>query len=193
MKRTLFYFFVACILSSSAHADIIDNGSFFLDTETNYTWVDLSVFKGKSYDYVDSLLINDPTYTGFEIATRSILDELWSSTYTKSFNYLFDTMGGTLGSDGTQFIGGIFDNGLNNDRIDLAWTYNYRIQWIVESEIYENPDLFKNGGIEPFGVWVVKTSTSSENNAVSVVPEPTTMLLYGIGLLGLAAVGRRRN
>ena len=117
MKRTLFYFFVACILSSSAHADIIDNGSFFLDTETNYTWVDLSVFKGKSYDYVDSLLINDPTYTGFEIATRSILDELWSSTYTKSFNYLFDTMGGTLGSDGTQFIGGIFDNGLNNDRI----------------------------------------------------------------------------
>jgi hypothetical protein len=34
--------------------------------------------------------------------------------------------------------------------------------------------------------------TVSGDNGVAPVPEPTTMLLFGTGLLGLAAVGRRR-
>ena len=41
---------------------------------------------------------------------------------------------------------------------------------------------FANGGSESF-----------INNTVAPVPEPTTMLLFGTGLIGLAAIGRRKT
>ena len=42
------------------------------------------------------------------------------------------------------------------------------------------------------GFWVAKIDGHQDQLVAAPVPEPATMLLMGIGLLGLGAVGRKR-
>jgi len=118
MKKTIIVIFITCLLSSSVQAAIIDSGNYFKDEATGYTWMDLITFKSTSYNDVQSQIIG----TGFQIATLSLLNELWSSTYQHSFSYLHDVIGGNTGS---SMIVAMYDSERDDNLAGLAWTWNY--------------------------------------------------------------------
>lgn len=198
MKNAIFTLFVFFLGSSQIFADIINPSfepeKYFYDTNTQYTWIDMSYFGGKSYDYVENLLATDPGYSGFEIASLPQIQNLLSSYLGQksTFSYLYDVVGGVTSSQGTRYIGGLFDIELNSDRSNLAWLYDY-MGLVLEYKTYENPYILQNRAYGGFGVWVV--NTSDMNNApTSLTPEPSTMLLIGAGLGGLAAaIGRKKR
>jgi len=71
----------------------------------------------------------------------------------------------------------------DNGSIDVVWqmlTYNIDS---YDENIWQAP------GIYGYGTWVIQEHTHEE----SPVPEPATMLLFGIGLLGIASVSRRKT
>lgn len=188
MKKSIIAFFLACLLSTSVQAAIIDDGIYFKDSITGYTWMDLTNFDLLNYNQVET----DIQGSGFQIATLSLLEELWSSTYQYGFEYLYDVIGGVPNNN---LIAGLFDNEIGDNTAGLAWTWDY-LDWSLESEStpYDDKDynVFKDRDYAGFGYWVVSTSLDGEPN-VSPVPEPSTLLLFGAGLIGLAALRRARR
>lgn len=224
MKKIIVVLFTLLFMSNPGFAAIINTelefDKYFYDTNTEYTWFDLSYFENRSYNYVDSLLKSDPQYNGFQIATLAQIEELLSSThvvkgtetyYTKAYYpYLWDTMGGTTVSSikgDYPILGGLFDFGFE-EMSNLGWLYNYSNLGpkyaynglILEYEPgFQTPFIEKDRGYGYFGVWVVNTLTAedplddqAQQPNGSPVPEPSTFLLFAAGLLGLAAFRKTR-
>jgi hypothetical protein len=196
MRKIIFVLFAIFIASNIAFADIINTElnpeKYFYDTSTQYTWIDLSYFGGKSYDYVESIINSDPGYSGFEIATLSQIQSLLSQYINKksTFSYLYDIMGGATSSQNTQYIGGLFNIELNSDRSNLAWLYDY-MGLVLEYSTYDNPYILQNRSYGGFGVWVVNTTT--ENDPATQTPEPSTILLVSCGFAGIATIIRKKR
>lgn len=194
MKKTFFLLFVIFTTVNTAFADIINTElnpeKYFYDTNTQYTWINLSYFSGKSYDYVEDVINSDPGYSGFEIATLSQIQNLLSQYINKksTFSYLYEIMGGATSSQNTKYIGGLFDIELNSDRSNLAWLYDY-MGLVLEYPTYDNPYILQNRSYGGFGVWAVNTTT--ENNPGGHTPEPSTIALISAGLMGIAAIRRK--
>lgn len=194
MRTSIIAIFLACLLSNSAQAAIIDDGNYFMDTITGYTWMDLTTYDLNMYSYnnIEAAISG----TEFQIATISLLEDLWSSTYIETFDYLYDVMGGI---PGFNQIGGIFDNERGDDTVGLAWATPSSLaigDWRLESDNkpYDggNYNIVKTRPYI-FGFWLVNTSSDSTEPNVSPVPEPNTLLLFGTGLIGLAALRRTRR
>ena len=111
-----------------------------------------------------------------EITLNSGLE---SQNYEALFFFMFDVadVGGTMtlteGSGSTATISGL-DNGIITFVGIVADSGEYiaQIEWLMNSDI----DGF---GLDNFGV-------------PSAIPEPVTVLLLGSGLMGLAAIGRKK-
>ena len=189
MKKTLIAFFIASLISTSAQAAIVDSGDYFIDENTGYTWMDLTNFDLLTYNEVESQIQE----TDFQIATLSLLEELWSSTIEHTFDYLYSVIGGTPNK---ELIAGLFNNEIGDNTAGLAWTWNY-LDWTLESEINpynsEEYNIFKDINYEEFGYWVVNTSLIGAEPNVNTVPEPNTLVLFGVGLIGLVAFRRTRQ
>lgn len=191
MKKTIIAIFITCLLSTSVQAAIIDSGEYFKDEATGYTWMDLKTFKYTTYDEVQSQIFG----TGFQIATLSMLNELWMSTYEHTFSYLHDIMGGSIGS---SMIIGMYDSERDDNLAGLAWTWNYneKILWTIETKYnsYDDPDYDVEKDREySWGTWLVNTSIENDEPNINTVPEPNTLLLFGAGLIALSALMRSRR
>lgn len=198
MKKTLLTFFISILISTSAQAAIIDSGNFFIDDNTGYTWMDLSTYKSFSYNDVNNIIQD----AEFQIATLSLLQELWESTYQYKFSYLHDVMGGTFGS---SMLISMYDSEREDNLAGLAWTWNYneKILWDLETNYHSYDSYYDTNATEKYnvfkdkkytwGTWVVKTSIDSIDPNFNTAPEPSTLLLFGAGLLGLAAFRRARQ
>lgn len=191
MKKSIIAIVMACLLSTSVQAAIIDNGDYFKDDATGYTWMDLTTFVGFTYEDVEAQIQG----TGFQIATLPLLQQLWESTYQYTFSYLHAVMGG---SSGSSTLVSMFDNEIDDNFAGLAWSRYYaeRISWYLESNYHaynsEEYNIFESN-IYGWGTWVVKTSFDNIGSNFNTVPEPNTLLLLGAGLIGLAALRRTRR
>lgn len=199
MKKSIIAFFLACLLSTSVQAAIVDDGNYFKDTITGYTWMDLTTYDLNTYSYnqVQAEILG----TEFQFATLSLLEDLWLSTYIEPFDYLYTVMGGV---PNFPVIAGIFDNELENNTAGLAFTWNnpiswnnpYAVNWILESQstAYDDPNYnIKKDRSYIFGFWLVDTNSNNGGATINPVPEPSTLLLSGAGLIGLAALRRARR
>lgn len=112
-----------------------------------------------------------------------------------------------IGSVNTQFVSSFLDVGyfFDPDGNDIA-LQGYPIEWLFAltnvTASYNNPDAinpnFSNALLDTYGITAsddVPFSFFISNSGeftIGVVPEPTTMLLFGIGLLGAAGISRRK-
>ncbi|ACN15125.1 hypothetical protein HRM2_20240 [Desulforapulum autotrophicum HRM2] len=65
------------------------------------------------------------------------------------------------------------------------------VQFYANSELEGNDDYIGDGtDIDLVSPWVFESNDPAHLNAI---PEPTTMLLFGVGLLGLSAIGRKKR
>jgi len=66
---TIFTLIFLTLFGSSIRAEIVDNGSYTTDTETELDWLDVSASVNKSYNYVSNQFGLGGQYEGFRYAT----------------------------------------------------------------------------------------------------------------------------
>lgn len=74
-----------------------------------------------------------------------------------------------------------------NDPIQIGYSYQGNSGGILELDLFDIHQGFLAAGAQTIAIQGVLT------NITSPVPEPTTMLLFGTGIAGLALVGRKRR
>ncbi|MCG8685525.1 MAG: PEP-CTERM sorting domain-containing protein [Desulfobacterales bacterium] len=176
--------FSAPVYSSIIDGPDIGGQGTFIDEQTNLLWMDVDNYFGMSFNEVKASLIG----TGFEIATYAQVQSLFISAGTR-YSHIAGIMGDAP-AYGDRVIMGVYyyenpvltggDTGVvgkgylhsNNGDFDLMWL----------TVPYIDPDI----SFPLQGAFVVKSFSAT-------TPEPTTMLLFGFGILGFVGVNRRNS
>ena len=114
----------------------------------------------------------------------------WSAT--TGFFGVWDVSGSTSfntysrGDDGSDFLPGI--SMVAADIVNDLWTPDNN--WLISGQSFASLNMFE-------GTYAVSDALTGETITIQIgavaVPEPGIHALFGIGLLGMAAVGRRRK
>jgi hypothetical protein len=163
--------FVGTILSAScfvnvANAVFIDNDSYTTDTESGLDWLDWTATVNVSES--NALTANASYRLATDLELRNLLDRAFNCVGIHHCN------GTTQFSNFTDMFGQTKQGGTG---VTLS---NYG-QYAIGSNLHMG---YKNGIVELgnastiFGVGLVKNT---------VVPEPSTLAIFGLGLLGLAS------
>ncbi len=109
------------------------------------------------------------------LALSPVAQNAADHTLITSFNF------GTLTGSGTMYL----------DVTGGAWAS----QFDTDGELFDSDVFFQftsnaNTGGEAVGDWTVRGDGRGEAN---IIPEPTTMLMFGVGMLGAGVVRRKRK
>jgi hypothetical protein len=217
MKRNLFTLLMAIsifLMTVEANAALlsVDSpvfgiGSITLDESTGMSWLDLSITAPYTLEQVLSKTSPGESFDGFRLATIQEVKNLiqdagvntdlyhWSNFTTDSFapiSDLMSLMGGPLAYGDTGFPTGIYGYMHGHVADDMTpdwytcvslivgmdapfWTYAGQSAYPKIHELY--------GPRGDVGTWLVHSAT---------VPEPSTLLLLGAGMVGFAGIARKR-
>lgn len=182
-----------------ANATIVDlpddvNGiGYFSDTVTGYTWLDTDSIIGLSYNQLESQFAGTiwqiAKYDDLRAMHQQLINDI---TYplVSNFWHWANIMGmmwePNLQGIQTPYIQGQYDN---EDTTKL--TVGHSWEGVGEADwTYLNPVPNDRDFVWQVGVWAFTTEAFNSN---SPVPVPSTILLLGFGLVGLAGVARKKG
>ncbi|MBT6337683.1 MAG: PEP-CTERM sorting domain-containing protein [Desulfobacula sp.] len=128
---------------------------------------------------VSSSFINLIALSGSEVTLESFDLSAWEGWYFETEFQVYD-----LSDTVTPFLSsswkGSSDNGL--ETFDINLSSNIGIKLVFENDFYNNAvdNIIFSG------------APDNSNPTVAPVPEPATLLLFGLGILGIAGVGRKK-
>ena len=179
------------VVSLEEEYDIYNVSQMNIDLTGNNLTVDIITGYNKAYD---------PTNFG----------DLFISTNSNSWNYAFDTSAGMLYQiDENNII--TSDMEMDSHGIDYSW-YRHDEAVLIDNTglvsigdgtaAYANGQYSMNFDLSASGIdfgsdvtfhWTMTCANDVIEGKISEVPEPGTMLLLGIGLIGLTGISRRKN
>lgn len=184
-------FLVFCVIGI-ANASLIDQGSGVLfDEEAAQYWVqDLSKFRNLTYSDQHAAIeaytvtINDGTVlSDWHVASRTDVDYLTSAVGGVSQLQTYFLESGRLSFPNltrTHWTGRIVGEtnwGMTRTMYSVRSVNNYLDEGYIGIEV---------------GAWAVMNASIPDAGG-SPVPEPATILLFGLGLLGVAGVNRKKT
>jgi len=195
------YDFVAGEYMSDAHTHIA-SGDIFIDVDGSYTQQDTPMTTGNyGYEYVLDMDFSDSgvSYTVYDIRSSNDISLLNVSVPHNMFSNPWRYVSG-----GTQ-VGALYtadyQTGITDFESGFLGEGAYSV-WNPTSSAYENVAFAHNAvGVDLSFLTPEQranftahfTMECGNDNLMGAVPEPATILLFGIGLLGLSGVGRKRN
>lgn len=191
MKKINSAILTTCIIAITSHgaiASIIDGGNVngydtFVDQNTGYIWMDMDSFFGATNDDI----ITASTQAGFNFATKSEVEVLLNSLSLANGEWLSTYKPIMMDAPNRELIWGLYDDG--SDPWGYAYAFGWDTSWtfvdnIAYGNVIENSDLPQQTDMS---IWAYRVDDGNE------VPEPTTMLLFGTGLIGLVGARLRKK
>ncbi|PCJ23704.1 MAG: hypothetical protein COA96_11155 [SAR86 cluster bacterium] len=195
------------LVTSSAHAGLIDNGNSTIDTASGLEWLDLTLTTGQSYNNIHTDGFGGYAASGYVSATLDQLCGLWGSlgddtsgcastsptqgiALSTSSAAIFTSL---LGVTYTPYTGtfGMYDSGLlSSGFVGLACINGGASSGCISGSpslpnaIHIPSWIGTSDTHSLVGHWLVRSTS---------VPEPATLGLLGLSLIGMGYTRRRKT
>ena len=144
----------------------------------NNTWMTVAKIGDTNSTNTGSLFGNSVAWLYWNFNQGTLAGDLSNTNVQKDLQYVIWNQLGQAHEAYAFYDSGLVEQWLNSALSDTLWTNNGRVQILQLTS--------QNGKIDYQDVLIAGTGGTNP------VPEPTTMALLGIGLLGLVAVGRKK-
>ncbi len=208
------------LISISANAGIItdtDNDS-FIDNSTGLEWMDFGINNGHTFDFVSQQTIAGGIYEGWQVASAEQAYGMWMNAFRDIESIITtDAAGAYEAYHGAEVVRSNFAvlydiMGVNVTRLPPRWNYEYDISvgWFngtfgmsyVAYVEYTDPDLDMQFDDTIYYLDSDKSSDiydeidkkhSTMLVKITKVPEPSTLAIFALGLIGIASRRLRSN